>query len=231
MHPNAASHLNVENCVTARDASYFVIPPEAIPFLPPEWRTEFHALREDGLQILQSVDKEITNLIRLANSLPAMSSLTYIQRRLATAEFRPTIEDVLEHEMLTLAFAVSYVRLVKGENGSGVSRKTLPPALRPVHDEIFALRNRRYAHNAGHESTDGEIEIGFQNGEFDLKISFRMGYYVRGAKEWERLVDFLNELMHTRLLKQLDRLTARTGRKWTFPDGPRPEWAEPTTRF
>lgn len=204
---------------------YIVIPEEAIPLLPMEWRQEILAMRDDGHAILEAVDGDIKNLIRLANAFPAMASLHYIQRRLSRAEFVPTTEAILEHEMLTLAFVVSYVRVTDGSQGSGVSRSALPAHLREAHDEIIALRNRRFAHNAGHDSVEGALEIGFENGKFDVNISVQLGYYVRGADAWGELVDFINRLLFDRLQKQLERLREKTGREWTFPSGSPPEWA------
>lgn len=212
----------------AERQEYFEITEEAIQFLPPEWRNELQAIKEDGLAVLEAVDGDIKNLIRLARAFSAMAPLRYIQHRLTSAEFRPTIDAIFEHDMLTLAFVVAYVRLVDGSHGSGVSRGTLPPDLRQAHDEIIALRNKRFAHNADHESMEGALEIGFENGRFDLKVRFKMGYHVGGAREWGQLVAFLDELMFKRLNEQLEKLRQKTGREWTFPSGPPPEWVLPS---
>lgn len=214
---------NSEDAV--EDHGYFAIPEEAIEFLPPEWRDEIHAVREDGLSVLRAVDSDIKKLVRLAKAFPAMVSLRYIQSRLASADFRPTTEALLEHDMLTLAFVVAYVRVVDGNQGSGVSRDALPAHLRQAHDEIITLRNRRFAHNAEHQSVEGALEIGLESGQFHLNVSFSLGYYIRGANEWGQLVSFLDELMFNRLHKQLEKLRQKTGREWTFPSGPPPEWA------
>ncbi|OAP35834.1 hypothetical protein AU381_16765 [Sinorhizobium glycinis] len=91
------------------------------------------------------------------------------------------MEVVLEHEMLTTPFAITYARLIDGGLGSGVSRDVLPPDLRKAHDDLITLRNKRFAHNAGEDSVTGHLEIRLQNGVFDLKLNFNMGFHVGGA--------------------------------------------------
>ncbi|MER9022689.1 hypothetical protein NKI01_09030 [Mesorhizobium sp. M0815] len=204
---------------------YFVMPEEAVQFLPPEWRDALRTIVADGRAVLEAVDSDIKKVIRLVGAFPAMTSLRYSQHRLSTAVFEPTTDTILEHEMLTTAFVIAYVRLMDGGQGSGVSRNALPTHLRRAHDEIVELRNKRFAHNVGHESVEGMLEIGFENGRFDLNVSFRMGYYVRGADEWGELVAFLDQLMFERLGKLLEKLTQKTGHEWKFPSGPPPPWA------
>ncbi|WP_144083775.1 hypothetical protein [Rhizobium leguminosarum] len=96
-----------------------------------------------------------------------------------------------------------------------------------MHDNIIELRNKRYAHNAGHDSITGNLVIGFEGGKFDVSVNFTMGFHVGGALEWKPLVIFLDELMFRRLQVQLERLGVKTGREWTFPSGPPPKWLSP----
>jgi hypothetical protein len=154
-----------------------------------------------------------------------MENLRYIQRRLASTKFEATMEWVLENDMLTLAFVTTYARLTDGGIGSGVSRSALPAELRPVHDHIIELRNKRYAHNTGHGSIAASLEIGFEDGKFDIGVNFTMGFHVGGALEWGPLVVFLDDLIIRRLHAQLGKLKQKTGHEWTFPSGPPPEWA------
>ncbi|TIQ35491.1 MAG: hypothetical protein E5X48_14080 [Mesorhizobium sp.] len=210
----------------AEDREYVVVPEEAIQFLPPEWRDAFQSKVEDSRAILEAVDSDIKNLIRLVGAFQGMASLSYIHHRLSKADFNSTTEAILEHDMLTSAFVIAYVRLIDGGIGSGVSRKTLPPHLRKAHDEIIELRNKRFAHNAGHRSVDGKLDILFGDGRFDVSVTMQVGYYVRGANEWGELVTFLNGLMFDRLTKLLERLKDKTGCEWTFPSGPPPAWSD-----
>lgn len=206
---------------------YIVFPEEALKYLPEEWQQQIYALKEEGIGILETVDENLTILNRLAHAFPTMASLRYIHHRLSYTKFEATTDWVLENDMLTLAFVTTYARLIDGGIGSGVSRSALPPELRPVHDKIIELRNKRYAHNAGHDSITGELEIGFEGGTFDINVRFNMGFYVGGALEWKPLVEFLDELMFRRLHVQLKKLKEKTGREWSFPSGPPPRWVTP----
>lgn len=207
------------------DDKYVYISEELFKYLPLEMQLDLQARKQEGGDILQVVDKDIKNLIRLGNAFPTMISLRYIQFRLANTEFKATVDAMLEHDMLTSVFAITYARLVDGGLGSGVAKDSLPPHLRPVHEFLIDIRNKRFAHHGGHDSLSGGIEIGFHEGRFDVNLNFQMGFYVGGAKEWEELVVFLDGLMHKRLYKQLARLKEKTGYEWTFPTGRQPPWA------
>lgn len=209
---------------TEEPQEYVVFPEEAIKYLPEEWKKYLYALKEEGQGVLEAADDNLKILNRLVHAFPTMASLRYIQHRLASTKFEPTMEWVLENDMLTLAFVTTYVRLIDGGIGSGVSRGALPPELRSVHDNIIELRNKRYAHNAGHDSITGSLEIRFEDGKFDIGVNFNMGFHVGGALEWEPLVVFLDNLMFSRLHVQLEKLKQKTGREWTFPSGPPPKW-------
>ena len=210
---------------------YVVFPEEAIKYLPEDWQERLYAIKEEGRGILAAADENLKVLNRLVHAYPTMASLRYIQHRLVSTKFEATTEWVLENDMLTLAFVTTYARLVEGGIGSGVSRKTLPPELRPVHDKIIELRNKRYAHNDGHESITGSLEISFEGGNFDINVKFNMDVHVGGALAWEPLVVFLDGLLVSRLHAQLQKLKQKTGREWTFPSGPPPKWvqSEPDT--
>lgn len=208
------------------DEQYVYIPEEWFKYLPPDMQSDLHARKQEGQAVLQVVDKDIGNLIRLANAFPTMVSLRHIHHRLATTPFEPTVDAVLDHDMLTSSFAVTYARLADGGVGSGVARDQLPVHLRPVHDHLIELRNKRFAHNAGHRSLTGGLEIRFEGGRFDVNLNFNMGFHVGGANEWEELVTFLDRLMHDRLQKLLARLSEKTGYEWSVPAGAAPPWAE-----
>ncbi|MBY0560134.1 hypothetical protein [Hyphomicrobium sp.] len=209
---------------TEKQDEYVVFPAEAIQYLPEEWKKHVYALKEEGQAVLEAADDNLKILNRLVHAFPTMASLRYIQHRLVSTKFEATTEWVLENDMLTLAFVTTYVRLIDGGIGSGVSRRALPAELRPVHDKIIGLRNKRYAHNDAHDSITGSLDIGFEDGKFDIRVNFNMGFHVGGALEWEPLVVFLDELMFRRLHAQLDKLREKTGREWIFPSGPPPKW-------
>lgn len=109
-------------------------------------------MKEGAVAVLMAVDEDLSNLRRFAKAFVAITNLRYILSRLASIQFSETTEWLLEHEMLTSAFVVTYARLAKGGNGSGISKGKLPANLRTTHEEILDLRNRRYAHDGSHES-------------------------------------------------------------------------------
>ncbi|NEI65024.1 hypothetical protein [Rhizobium leguminosarum] len=209
---------------TEESQEFVEFPEEVIKYLPEEWQQHLYALKEEGQAVLAKVDDDLKNLNRLVHAFPTMASLRYIQHRLSSTNFEASMEWALENDMLILAFVTTYARLIDGGIGSGVSRRTLPAELRPAHDNIIELRNKRYAHNAGHDSITANLVIGFEDGKFEVSVNFDMGFHVGGALEWKPLVIFLDELMFRRLQVQLQRLTEKTGRQWTFPSGPPPRW-------
>jgi hypothetical protein len=160
---------------TEEPQEYVAFPEEAIKYLPEEWKKHLYALKEEGQGVLEAADENLKKLNRLVHAFPTMASLRYIQHRLASTKFEATTEWMFETDMLTLAFVTTYVRLIHGGTGSGVSRSSLPAELRPVHDNIIELRNKRYAHNDRHDSITGSLEIGFEDGEFDINVGFTLG--------------------------------------------------------
>lgn len=205
---------------------YVVFPEEAIRYLPEEWRQHLYSLKEAGVGVLETVDDNLKILNRLIHAFPTVASLRYIQHRLASTKFEATMDWVHEIDMQTLAFVTTYARLIDGGIGSGVSRSAIPADLRPAHDRIIELRNKRYAHNAGHDSIAAFIEIGFDGNKFDIGVKFNLEFNVGGALEWKALVEFLDKLMFDRLHTLLRKLGEKTGREWTFPSGPPPKWVQ-----
>lgn len=207
------------------DDEYVYVPEELFKHLPAEYRDAAEARKQQGSNMLQIADKDIRGLVRLINAIPTTASLSYIYHRLRTTKFAPTTEAVMEQEMLTTAFVVTYSRLfVSGNGGGGVSRDQIPAHLRAVHDDILEIRHRRYAHNGGHETISSGIQIEFDDKEVRVNLRMSLGFYVGGRNEWEELVTFLDAHMHERLQKILGRLKTKTGLEWKFPVGPAPDW-------
>ena len=207
------------------DDKFVYIPEELFKHLPPEYREAAEARKQQSQDILQVADKDIKSLIRLANAIPTTSSLSYIHHRLRTAQFDLTTEAILEHEMLTAAFVVTYSRLfISGSGGSGVSRNQIPDHLRGIHDDIVQLRHKRYAHNGNHGTSSSGIQVDFDDNSFRVNLQMNLGFHIGGRDEWEELVGFIDALMHERLHKILDRLKIKTGFDWTLPVGPKPDW-------
>lgn len=202
---------------------YYVFPEEAIPYLPPEWREQIEAMANDGRAILKSVDSELSQLSRLSFASINLVTLKHIKQRLAEYRFTPTMEAVLENEMLVTAFVVTYARLQQGGVGSGFARGALPEHLRKFHDGIIDLRNKRFAHNAGHHTVNEAMEIGFRDGRFDVRLGSELRIQIGGAPEWQELVDFIDGIMADRMDKVVAKLIEKTGFEWSLPKGPPPE--------
>lgn len=202
---------------------YYVIPEDAIQYLPAEWREQFQAMADDGRAILKSVDSELSQLSRLSFASINLVTLKHVKQRLTDYRFAPTMEAILENEMLVTAFVVTYARLQQGGVGSGFARKSLPEHLRRFHDEIIDLRNKRFAHNAGHHTVNEAMEIGFRDGRFEIQLGSELRVQIGGAPEWQELVDFIDGLIADRMDKVITKLVEKTGVDWVLPKGSPPE--------
>lgn len=204
---------------------YYSIPEEILKQLPAEIRAPYEEIMKQGHEMCSLVEKEIESLIRLIKAIPTTSSLSYIYHRLRTSKFEVTSEDFMEHEMLTTAFVVTYARLFGKSNGVCIlKRNDLPAHLRGIHDELYKIRNERYAHNGGHESIDTLVGFTFSGTTVHINTKMSLGMYLCGRNEWGDLVTYLDALMHERLSKICKRLTDKTGCEWIFPTGPVPSW-------
>lgn len=204
------------------DDSYYVISEEAIKFLPKDWQAAINARAEDGRKVLAMADNELNQLSRLSNSYYHVTILKHVRDRLAAYRFKASMEAILELDMLTTAFVATYVRLFTGGGGSGFSRDSLPRELRPFHDEIVEIRNKRYTHVDEHGSVKDEMEIQEEEGKFIIQLSMSYGYYIGGSNEWTKLVDCLDEIFADRGDKIMERLKQRTGREWSLAKGQPP---------
>ena len=207
------------------DDEFVYVPEELFQHLPKEYREAAEARKQQGEDALRIVDKDIQGLVRLMNAIPTSSSLSYIYHRLRTTKLEPTADALMEQEALTTAFIVTYGRLfASGKGASGVSRKNIPTHLKSVHDDIIDLRNKRYAHNDGHETISSDVRIDFDDGGFRVGVQLTQGSFLGGRDEWEELIKFIDAHMHERLTKILARMTKKSGYEWSFPVGPAPDW-------
>lgn len=209
------------------DDEFVYVPEKLFKYLPKEYRDLANARKQEGEDILRIVDKDIQGLIRLINAIPTASSLSYIYHRLRTSKLEITAEMMMEQEILTTAFIVTYARLFASSDGtSGVAKNVVPEHLKPVHDEIIQLRNKRYAHNGSHHTLSSGINIGFDDDGFQIKMEMSYGLYLGGKDEWKELITFIDTHIHERLMKILSRLKKKTGYEWTVPSGPAPDWVD-----
>lgn len=199
---------------------YYAIPEEAIQYLPAKWREQFQTMADDGRAILKSVDSELSQLSRLSFASINLVTLKHVKQRLTDYRFAATMEAILENEMLVTAFVVTYARLQQGGVGSGFARGALPEHLRNFHDEIIDLRNKRFAHNAGHHTVNEAMEIGFRDGRFEIQLGSELRIQIGGATEWQELVDFIDGLLADRMDRVITKLAEKTGFEWSLPKGP-----------
>jgi hypothetical protein len=224
--------MDANELILGEDEEFVYLSEGVIPFLPKEMRAEVLAQKRAGSEVLALVDDDMKIVYRIANAFPAMASLRHIYNRLSSLQFEATTDWAFENEMLTSAFAITYMRLVEGGEGSGISKSALPAKLRPTHDYLKEVRNKRFAHHGGHPSLKVNLEIGYDGSrdEFSVNLAYQMGFHVGGATEWKELVEFLERIMADRLDTQLEKLREKTGRVWVFPTGPTPEWAKETAQ-
>ena len=181
------------------DDEFVYVSEEFFGHLPKEYRDAARARKQQGEDVLRIADKDIQGLIRLINAIPTTNSLSYIYHRLRTSKFEATTEAMMEQETLTTAFIVTYARLfASGDGASGISKGSIPAHLRPVHDDIIQLRNKRYVHNGSHETVNSGIMIDFDDSGFRIQLQMRLGFYVGGRNEWEELITFIDAHMHER---------------------------------
>jgi hypothetical protein len=207
------------------DDEFVYVPEELFRHLPKEYRDAAQARKQQGEDVLRIGDNDIRGLIRLINAIPTTSSLSYIYHRLRTSVAEVTPAAMMEQEVLTTAFIVTYARLFASSNGAiKLSRSDIPERLRTIHDDIMDLRHKRYAHNDAHKTMSSGIEVIFDDDGFNLRVQMSFGLYFGGRDEWKELISFIDAHMHERLFRILDRLTKKTGYKWSFPSGPAPDW-------
>jgi hypothetical protein len=228
-----STHMEeTERDLTAKEEStgeYYVLTEDALQHLPEEWRNHFQAMADDGRVILRSVDTELSQLVRLLNSFSTLVTLKHVQKRLSAYKFEPEMGALLELEMLTTAFVVTYARLHHGGNQSGFSRDGLPEKLRSIHDEVIDLRNKRFAHHDEHDSVSSALEVFQEGNRFEVKFGISFGFHVGGRTEWPDLVKSVEALYNGRIEKLLERLKQKTGHDWALQEGPPPEDLEDST--
>lgn len=161
---------------------YYSIPEEVFNKLPADLRAPFEPIMKEGAEIISGCDNEIKSLISLIKAIPTTSSLSYIYHRLRNTKFEIATESMMEQEMLTTAFVISYARLFAKSNGTCVlQRNDLPLNLRAVHDDLYKIRNERYAHNGGHESIDTSVGFVFSGTQFHIQAQMSLGLHIGGS--------------------------------------------------
>lgn len=200
---------------------FFSVSEELINQLPDELRKIPSDIINMGKEIAGPCGREIENLIKVIRVTPTILSLKYIYKKLRSTKFEETLESMLEHEVLTSSFSVSYARLFNKGNGAYIMRRSdLPAKFRTIHDELCKLRNERYAHNGGHQSIDTNLTFAFDGeSRFYIQPQMTLGFYLKGRDEWEGLINYIDGFIYDRISKIIGCLNEKTGCEWLFPNG------------
>lgn len=187
-----------------------------------EMRVELEAVAEEGRAVLAKVHGHLEKASRISRSMTHVVMVRHIQERLWNRKYTPDMESVLDLDMLTTAFVVTYVRLHLGGGASGFDRNELPEHLRETHDEILKMRNERFAHDdADNDLITDMTEIQYVDGVYELHSSLSLRYQFGGAPEWKELVEAIEAILAERSEKLMRKMTAASGVEWRM--APKPE--------
>lgn len=133
------------------------------------------------------------------------------------------MELIFEIDMMQGALAVEYAKVFVGGSRK-VSRDKIPQHLRPVHDAIMELRNKRYTHDDNHKTIENTANLRIESGRVVFEPGATLELALGAPAEWEELIKWLGEYLYDQSQKQLRRLTESTGLEWVQPHGSPPEW-------
>lgn len=134
-----------------------------------------------------------------------------------------TMDFIFDNDALHSALVMAYGRIFT-TGPRKIARKKVPIELRPIHDELIDLRNKRYAHNDRHESVETLLDFEFDGSTIILKTGLSLQIVFGAPEHWKQLFDWLNIYLHDQLESQLKRLSDETGYKWEQVRGPVPSW-------
>ena len=188
--------------------------------LPPEFVEWIRTMQETANEKLQKADRTLRKIHGLIKAMQTAVQLTYDHQQLGKVEFEATTEWYLENSSRTTAFIVTYGRLFTESKGTyKIERSKIPDELGDIHDEVMRMRNKLYAHNGDHESSNTYPEIGFDGTEFEIRLGMTIDVHVGGNNHWDALVTFVNEHIHDQLYKNIERLKEETGTVWRTSEG------------
>ncbi len=176
---------------------------------------------------LKPYKDEIDRLVLDANNGYSFSKVTYIYSRLK--KMGPwkrsdlNMELILEIDMMHAALVVTYGRIFSG-GARKVNPNKVPGHLRPIHDQIIELRNKRYAHNDEHKSIELKASFEEDGDKVILKPKISIQMALGAPAEWQELFDWLGDYLVNQSNKQLVRLSEISGREWSQPKGSPPDW-------
>ncbi|MDD1452664.1 hypothetical protein NHF48_019805 [Sphingomonas sp. H160509] len=176
---------------------------------------------EEGRAVLAKVTGHLDKASRISRSMVHVLMLRHIQERLWNRKYTADMESILDLDMLTTAFVVTYVRLHLGGAASGFERNDLPERLRDRHDEILTMRNERFAHDDPATSLITDMtEIQYVDGVYELHSSLSLRYQFGGSPDWKDLIDAIEAILAARSEKLISKMTVASGVEWRMATQP-----------
>jgi hypothetical protein len=177
------------------------------------------ALTEDVF--LAQFDNERKRLEKAILMLYAAQQVAYAYRRLKALKVELTMDFMFEVETLTSALVTAYGRLFTETEGvTKLNEAKVPDMLKPVHDELMALRHKRHAHHGDHPTVGTAIDYDVQDDRVDLNFTINMTLCLGAPRHWEDLVDWVNGYVSDAVHGQLVHLTNISGRTWVWREPP-----------
>lgn len=138
-----------------------------------------------------------------------------------------TIELILTNEIFTTSVVIAYGRLFAGTtNTTQLDDRKIPAALRPAHDEIIGLRNKRYAHHGAHQTVENRSWLTLEGADVYIEQQIENSMTFGGPRHWAPLFDWLRQHMYDTMKSQLAYLTRVSGLTWKMREGSSPSWME-----
>jgi hypothetical protein len=160
------------------------------------------------------------DLLRITDDIQndySISKISFIYSRLKSlGPWGPdnlTTEAMLEIDTLQSAFAVEYARMFS-TGTKRVSADKIPKNLKSAHNDIIALRNKRYAHNDNHTSVENFLDLRIDGQQVVVSQSTEMNMFLGAPPIWKELIDWVHKYSVEQSTKQLNRLTKKSGLEW-----------------
>ncbi|WP_394178017.1 hypothetical protein [Yoonia maritima] len=166
---------------------------------------------------LQDFSDDINRLAHDTQNGYSFAKVSFIYQRLRElGPFDPetiSMDAIFALDMMQSAFVVEYARIFVGGTRK-VSKSKVPAHLQKIHETIMDLRNKRYAHEDGHESVENFLELQILDDQIVVDTKANIGIALGAPPEWDALITWLGEYLFEQRKKQLQRLADVTGYKW-----------------
>lgn len=174
---------------------------------------------KDAAAFVEANKSHANRLRKTITNLMTMKHVLYFYQRLEGMdhEDQSTVskDNIMEAEAFVTTIVMSYGRLFTESNGVPVFKKKLiPKHLIDTHEEIISFRNERYAHHGKHGTTAAEVELFVREDDVAMKLHWRASMYNGAPPHWRALFEWVDEFLKTAFKKQMEHLTATSGKKW-----------------